>query len=98
MNLQPKTAARALAASLLVSAAALSGAAEADNIPFLPQPLSGLGSLPWPVSFILPNYKTVVPPNSWTGFYVSPQIGYQGAQFTGNAGDRLRSAHGITLG
>ena len=71
--------------------------ARADDLP-LPAPLSGLGSLPAPASWLLPNYKTMAPPYAWSGFFVHPLIGYQTAQFSGAGGGLLKSAAGFTLG
>ena len=75
----------------------ISAAARADDLP-LPAPLSGLGSLPAPANWLLPNYRTMAPPYAWNGFFVHPLIGYQTAEFTGGGGRLLKNANGFTLG
>ena len=74
----------------------LSPAARADDLP-LPAPLAGLGSLPTPLNWLLPNYRASFAPN-WSGFYAHPLIGYQTAQFTGSGGRLLNNANGFTFG
>ncbi len=75
----------------------ISVGARADDLP-LPAPLSGLGSLPAPANWLLPNYRNMTPPYAWTGFFVHPLIGYQTAQFSGDGGRFLKNANGFTLG
>jgi outer membrane immunogenic protein len=88
---------RRAAAAILAAASVLAATrASADDIPYL-GPLAGLGNLPAPFSWLLPNYKTVVVPD-WRGFTVNPLINYQTAQFTGAGGRFLRSAQGFTFG
>jgi outer membrane immunogenic protein len=89
---------RRLGAGAALALGLVAGAARADDLPILPAPLSGLGSLPFPGNWLLPNYKATVAPNSWSGFYVHPLIGYQTAQFTGGGGRLLTNANGFTLG
>ncbi len=71
-------------------------AARADDIPYA-GPVAGLGSLPTPYNWILPNYKAAFVPD-WRGFTVNPMIGYQTAQFNGLGGRYLRNAQGFTFG
>ncbi len=71
--------------------------AHADDLP-LPAPLGGLGSLPTPLNWLLPNYKNMVAPYSWNGFFATPLINYQTAQFSGNGGRLLKNAQGFTFG
>lgn len=71
--------------------------ARADDLP-LPAPFSSLGSLPTPWNWILPNYRNLAAPYPWSGFFVSPLINYQTAQFSGNGGRLLRNAQGFTFG
>jgi outer membrane immunogenic protein len=75
----------------------MSAAARADDLP-LPAPFSGLGSLPVPFSWILPNYKVLSAPYQWSGFFASPLINYQTAQFRGGGGRTLKDARGFTFG
>jgi outer membrane immunogenic protein len=75
----------------------LSGAARADDLP-LPAPLSGLGSLSPPFNWLLPNYKNMVAPYSWNGFFATPLINYQTAEFSGAGGRLLKNAQGFTFG
>jgi outer membrane immunogenic protein len=75
----------------------LSAGARADDLP-VPAPLSSLGSLPTPFNWLLPNYKTLAPLSAWNGFYATPLIGYQTAQFRGDGGRYLRNAQGFTFG
>jgi outer membrane immunogenic protein len=84
------------AGSALLSCLAI-GAARADDLP-LPAPLSGLGSLPAPANWLLPNYKSMAPPYVWSGFFVHPLIGYQTAEFSGAGGRLVNNASGFTLG
>jgi hypothetical protein len=85
----------AVAAGLYFSFAAFG--ARADNLP-LPAPFSSLGSLPTPYNWLLPNYRNLVAPYAWSGFFITPLIGYQTAQFQGNGGRLLRNAQGFTFG
>jgi outer membrane immunogenic protein len=85
----------AVAAGLCFSFAAFG--ARADNLP-LPAPFSSLGSLPTPYNWLLPNYRNLVAPYAWSGFFITPLIGYQTAQFQGNGGRLLRNAQGFTFG
>lgn len=93
------TAARScfLAATLAASLAFAGGAAEADDLPIVPQPVAGIGSLPAPLNWLVPNYSATLTP-SWTGFFVKPIIGYQSAEFSGNVGRLLGHAQGFTFG
>lgn len=77
--------------------AAQAPAARADDLP-LPSPLNGLGNLPAPLNWLLPNYRNLVAPYSWSGFFASPLINYQTAQFKGAGGRSLRDARGLTFG
>ena len=86
-----------LVLGLSVAACFLFGAARADDLP-LPAPLAGLGSLPAPANWLLPNYRNLVAPYNWSGFFVHPLIGYQTAQFSGDGGRYLRNASGFSLG
>jgi outer membrane immunogenic protein len=81
----------------ILGAGMLSPAARADDLP-LPTPLSGLGSLPYPANWLLPNYRNMAAPYNWSGFYATPLIGYQTAQFQGNGGRLLKNAQGFTFG
>jgi len=72
-------------------------AARADDLP-LPAPLSSLGSLPYPANWLLPNYRNIAAPYNWSGFFATPLIGYQTAQFQGNGGRLLKNAQGFTFG
>jgi outer membrane immunogenic protein len=72
-------------------------AARAADLP-LPQPLAGAGSLPTPLNWILPNYTNLAAPYSWNGFYASPLINYQTAQWRGEGGRLLKNARGFTFG
>ncbi|WP_294541381.1 outer membrane beta-barrel protein [uncultured Rhodoblastus sp.] len=71
--------------------------ARADDLP-LPAPLSGLGSLPPPQNWLLPNYKNLSAPYNWSGFFVKPLVAYQTAQFQGAGGRYLKNAQGVTFG
>jgi outer membrane immunogenic protein len=73
------------------------GSACADDLP-LPAPLSGLGSLPAPQNWLLPNYKNLIAPYNWSGFFVNPLGTYQTAQFRGAGGRYLKNAQGVTFG
>ncbi len=86
-----------LAAMLGASLAIAGGAAKGDDLPIVPQPVAGVGSLPAPLNWLVPNYSATLTP-SWTGFFVKPTIGYQSAQFSGNAGRLLGNAQGFTFG
>jgi outer membrane immunogenic protein len=85
-------------ASLFAALSLAPVVARGDDIPMLPQPLSGLGSLPSPLNLLLPNYKTMAPPYLRSGFFASPQLGYQTAQFSGEGGRYFKNAQGFTLG
>lgn len=82
---------------LAILACLLAPAARADDLP-LPAPLSGLGNLPTPWNWILPNYRNLTPPYPWSGFFFSPLLNYQTAQFSGSGGRLLNSAQGFTFG
>ena len=69
----------------------------ADDLPW-PAPLNGLGNLPTPLNWIVPNYKALTVPYDWSGFFVNPLPNYQTAQFRGQGGRYLRNAQGVTLG
>ena len=91
-RLGPGAAAVAAAAVGLLFAVA----ARADDVPYL-GPFAGLGSLPAPLDWVLPNYKTVAAPD-WRGFTINPLLSYQTAQFSGAGGRYLRNAQGFTFG
>jgi len=85
----------------VVAAAAFVGvlagaAARADDVPYF-GPLAGVGSLPAPLNWVLPNYKAAVAPD-WRGFTIEPLLSYQTAQFSGAGGRYLRNAQGFTFG
>ncbi len=88
-----KTAFAGFAASAILAM----GPARGDDLPF-PAPLSGLGSLPAPANWLLPNYRNLAAPYRWSGFFVHPLIGYQTAQFSGDGGQLLKNANGFSLG
>ena len=85
-------------AQLFAALSLLTAGARADDLPLLPAPINGLGSLPSPLNIVLPNYKAMAAPYLWSGFFASPQIGWQTAQFSGAGGRFLKNAQGITLG
>jgi outer membrane immunogenic protein len=89
----------ALAANVVVASglSLFSAGARADDLP-LPAPLSSLGSLPTPLNWMLPNYRTMAAPYSWSGFYARPLISYQNAQWRGDGGRLLKNASGFTFG
>ncbi len=64
----------------------------------LPEPLAAIGNLPTPLDWIVPHYKNLAAPFAWSGFFVSPLINYQSADFHGLGGRMLKQAHGFTLG
>ena len=77
--------------------AAQAPTARADDLP-LPSPFNGLGNLPAPLNWLLPNYRNLAAPYSWSGFFASPLINYQIAQFSGAGGRSLKDASGVTFG
>jgi outer membrane immunogenic protein len=79
----------------LVLAISFGSPARADD---LPEPLATLGNLPTPLDWIIPHYKNLAAPYSWTGFFASPLINYQSANFHGLGGRLLKQANGVTLG
>jgi outer membrane immunogenic protein len=87
-----------LGLAVLLMALVPRSAARADELP-LPQPLASLGDLPTPLDWLLvPHYKNLAAPFAWSGFFASPLINYQGANFHGLGGRLLKQAHGFTLG
>jgi outer membrane immunogenic protein len=64
----------------------------------LPEPLAAIGNLPTPLDWIVPHYKNLAAPFAWNGFFASPLINYQSAEFHGLGGRLLKQAHGFTLG
>lgn len=73
------------------------GSACADDLSW-PAPLNGLGNLPAPLNWLVPNYKALTAPYDWSGFFVNPIPNYQTAQFRGQGGRYLKNAQGVTLG